>query len=124
DRADVARTDEAWGCAGSSLHVDALELDDQCLVGAPFYLVKIGRRRSRVAVEFAQRDERQPLAGALEALRADVNGIVELEINRRDNGRVRDSLRNAPLDFLHTVPVFARGIVQSGETADLDKVER
>ena len=60
---------------------------------------------------------------ALQALGADVDIVVEFEINRRDDRRVRDLLGNPPLDLLDGVPVFAGRLVQDREPSELHQVK-
>ncbi len=65
----------------------------------------------------------QALTGPLQALSSHVDGIVELEVDDRDDGRVRDSLGEQALGVLHGVP--ALGVTAADEPADLnvDKTE-
>ncbi len=103
-------------------HVDALELDDQRVVRAPGDVIEGRRGRPDLAEQLALGDPGQPLAGALQSLGADVDRVVQLQVDDRDDGRIGHALGEEPLSFLDGVP--ALGVAGADESADLDEVER
>ncbi len=105
----------------SRAHVDTVELHGQRVVRAFRDALKGGGGRPDLAKQLALGDPRQPLAGSLLPLGADVDAVVELEVDHRDDGRVGHALGNHTLGFLHGVPVF--GIAVADEPADLNVVE-
>src|SRR5262249_22007891 len=83
------------------------------------------RGRLRLAVQFPERDLRQPLAGSLQSLGADVDGVVEFQVDHRNDGRVGNLLGDEPLRLPHGGPTG--GIVPdprvTNDPADLHEVE-
>ena len=102
-------------------HVDPFELDGQRVVRALGDAVEGRGGRSDLAEQLALGDPGQPLAGPFQALRADVDAVVQLEVDHRDDGRVGHAVDEHALGVLHGVP--ALGIGAADKPADLDVVE-
>ena len=86
-----------------------LNLSTSVLFGPRRHAVERRRGRPELAEQLAQRDPGQPLAGPLQALGSDVDAVVELEIDHRDDGRVGHALGKRALGVLNGVPALGIG---------------
>ncbi len=99
-----------------------LNLRTRVLPGRLLRMIRRGGRPADLPEELALGDPSQTAAEPLQARRADMDQVVELEVDRGDHRRVGDLVGDYPLGVADDVPTLR--VDARNEPADLDVIER